>query len=223
MELTKEQVQILENRLQKKGLVYWDIRIEILDHLVSEIEAKMIKGESYKSAVENSLQKLHLNGNLHHLNRSRLIGINKIVKKQFFNEVLQVFKRLNTLLAFSIFILVYSFSFFNANSTLFKYITFSFLAVPVLLGVYLHLKEFYIKKKSGYLIYTSFYVFFGILLLNMLFQFCKPEGLIPVTETTQKLIWFIATIVNTTLSFAGLNLHFKTLKRIKTIQLDLVK
>lgn len=222
MKLSKEQIQSLEHRLQKNGLTYWDISIEILDHLASEIETKMSNKEPYESAVDNAFQKLNLLGDLSGLNRSKLIAINKIVRKQFFNEIVNLFKSLITLVALIVFVSIYSFFFFKANITLFKYATFTLLAIPVLLGAYYHLKEFYIKKKSGYLIYTSFYVFFAILLLNVIFQFCKPEGLINVTSETQKLIWFIATTVNTTFSIAGLRLHFKTLKKIKNIQKELV-
>jgi hypothetical protein len=36
MELTKQQIQHIENRLIKNGVKYWDIRIEMLDHVVSD-------------------------------------------------------------------------------------------------------------------------------------------------------------------------------------------
>ena len=60
MELSKEQIQSIENRLEKNGLKYWDIRIEILDHLVSDIESRLENGESYKSALNNGFFPLHL-------------------------------------------------------------------------------------------------------------------------------------------------------------------
>ena len=221
MKLSKEQIESLENRLQKNGLTYWDIRIEILDHLASEIETKMSKGESYESAVENSFQKLNLLGDLSGLNRSKLMAINKIVKKQFYKEVQKIFTQFKNLLILVLFVTCYSFIYLKSNTTIFKYVTLFFIATPILIGTYFHLREFALKKKSGYLIYTSFYVFFVYLLLNVFFQFCQPDGLIPVSRDTQWFIWFIITIINTVFSFAGLNLHFKTLRRIKNIQKSL--
>jgi hypothetical protein len=41
MELTKEQVHYIENRLENEGIKYWDIRIEMLDHVVSDVENRM--------------------------------------------------------------------------------------------------------------------------------------------------------------------------------------
>ena len=48
MELTKEQIQYIENRLIKDGVKYWDIRIEMLDHIVSDVEKTLDKGTPFK-------------------------------------------------------------------------------------------------------------------------------------------------------------------------------
>jgi hypothetical protein len=58
MELTKEQVQFVDHRLETEGIKYWDIRIEMLDHVVSDIE-KTLKPENseyeFKEMVQASL------------------------------------------------------------------------------------------------------------------------------------------------------------------------
>ena len=41
MELTKEQIKYIDHRLESEGIKYWDIRIEMLDHVVSDIEQKL--------------------------------------------------------------------------------------------------------------------------------------------------------------------------------------
>lgn len=43
MELTKEQLQRIEHYLNVKHITYIDLRMEVLDHIVSDIETKMIK------------------------------------------------------------------------------------------------------------------------------------------------------------------------------------
>ena len=40
MELTKEQIQEIEKYLNVKGITFIDLRIEVLDHMISDIEAK---------------------------------------------------------------------------------------------------------------------------------------------------------------------------------------
>lgn len=43
MELTKEQIQLVENYLYNKNFDFIDLRMEVLDHIVSDIETKMTK------------------------------------------------------------------------------------------------------------------------------------------------------------------------------------
>ncbi|MFT6066363.1 MAG: hypothetical protein ACJAQX_002245, partial [Polaribacter sp.] len=45
MELSKEQIQQVENYLNSKNITYIDLRTEVLDHIVSEIEDKIIENE----------------------------------------------------------------------------------------------------------------------------------------------------------------------------------
>jgi hypothetical protein len=47
MKLTKEQIQYIDNRLKKEGIKYWDIRIEMIDHVVSDLE-KNAKTSDFK-------------------------------------------------------------------------------------------------------------------------------------------------------------------------------
>ncbi len=52
MKLTKEEIQFIDNYLIKNGVKYWDVRIELLDHIVSAVEDKIInKGISFNEAL----------------------------------------------------------------------------------------------------------------------------------------------------------------------------
>ena len=55
MELTKEQIKYIENRLEKDGVKYWDIRIEMLDHVVSDVE-KNLKPENSEYEFKEMIQ-----------------------------------------------------------------------------------------------------------------------------------------------------------------------
>ncbi|WP_170063268.1 hypothetical protein [Polaribacter porphyrae] len=50
MEITKEQIQQVENYLDKKGLHYVDVRLEILDHIILDIEAEMNQETNFNDA-----------------------------------------------------------------------------------------------------------------------------------------------------------------------------
>lgn len=218
MELTKEQIQNIDKRLQKNGLAYWDIRIEILDHLVSEIENKLSKGEPYNSAIENAFYKLNLNGNLESLNKSRLVGINKIVRKQYFSKVQHLLTNSKALLLIIVFILTYYFIYSDTNLLVYKITTGLLLFSPLAFGVIFHFKEYTKKKKSGYLIYSTFYVFFAFMMLNVFLQFFQPNGLISVSKEVQRTIWFAVTCVNGVFSYAGLSIYFETRNKILGIE-----
>ncbi len=57
MELTTLQIQRVENYLKHKGIYYEDIKIEILDHLLSDIEDQMHNKISFEDAFYNSTRK----------------------------------------------------------------------------------------------------------------------------------------------------------------------
>ncbi|CAM1361686.1 hypothetical protein [Tenacibaculum xiamenense] len=54
MELTTHQIQRVENYLKHKGIYYEDIKIEILDHFLSDIEDQMYNNISFEDAFTNS-------------------------------------------------------------------------------------------------------------------------------------------------------------------------
>jgi len=44
MKLTKEEIKFIDNYLIKNEVKYWDVRLELLDHIVSAVEDKMTHG-----------------------------------------------------------------------------------------------------------------------------------------------------------------------------------
>ncbi|WP_458628187.1 hypothetical protein [Winogradskyella sp. PC D3.3] len=52
MKLTKEDIQFIDNYLIKNEVKYWDVRLELLDHIVSAVEDKMTNsGVSFNEAL----------------------------------------------------------------------------------------------------------------------------------------------------------------------------
>ena len=52
MQLTKKQVTYIDDYLKHHKLKYWDIRIELLDHIVTKTEVLMEEGLSFDKALE---------------------------------------------------------------------------------------------------------------------------------------------------------------------------
>ncbi|WP_298779616.1 hypothetical protein [uncultured Polaribacter sp.] len=221
MELTKEQIQYIDKRLQTEGVKFWDIRIEMLDHVVSDVEIKLEKEEEFKKLVQKSFVSLGWKDSFKDLTKRRLLGINKIVRKQYFNKVKELITNLDSIFIILLFGILYYSTIFVSTINLFKTTTIILLLGPVIYGVFLNFKEVLSQKKSGYLTYSSFYVFFSFLLLNGVIQFVKPEGIISVSKETQLLVWYIVTVLNSIFTYAGVLVHLKTLKKIKIIELNL--
>ncbi|MBG7612012.1 hypothetical protein IU405_07100 [Polaribacter sp. BAL334] len=52
MELTKEQIEIVEHYLQNRKVEYLDLKVEILDHMILDIEQFMNKNHSFENALK---------------------------------------------------------------------------------------------------------------------------------------------------------------------------
>lgn len=87
MEITKEQIQQIETYLQKRKVDFIDLKVEILDHMISDIESLLQKNYSYENAFKITILKWEK----HFTNRSSFyfgywyseskIVVNKAVKE----------------------------------------------------------------------------------------------------------------------------------------------
>lgn len=57
MELTKEQIQLVENYLYNKNFNFIDLKVEVLDHMISDIESCINKGYSFENAFKTIVLK----------------------------------------------------------------------------------------------------------------------------------------------------------------------
>ncbi|MCG1035011.1 hypothetical protein [Polaribacter sargassicola] len=57
MELTKEQIQLVENYLYNKNFEFIDLKVEILDHIISDIESYLNKEYSFENAFKITVLK----------------------------------------------------------------------------------------------------------------------------------------------------------------------
>lgn len=134
MELTKEQIQFIENRLENDGVKYWDIRIEMLDHVVTDAENRINDGETFKKAVQNSFVSLGWKENFNGSNfENNILEKQKVFAKEYRKRFWKYFKS-NTIKTTSIvwnlsFLLM--FYFISPYKVLLKYTLFTFLGLIV--------------------------------------------------------------------------------------------
>ncbi|AXT18557.1 hypothetical protein D7030_07070 [Flavobacteriaceae bacterium AU392] len=219
MKLNQEEIKFIDDYFIKNGIKYWDIRMEMVDHIASDIEENFGINKNFYSAFDSSIEKLGWEGDyLKDIQILRLKAINKNMRRQYFKEFANIFKNTNTLIVSVLGILFYWYVYARLNTSIFKIISLVLFFTPAVIYV-LNFFLIFLKKayKSGNLLYSSFYVFFSFLMLNMVVQFSQPEGAFQVTLATQKTILFFVTIINTLFTYAGVKVHIHTMRKTKTI------
>ena len=181
MELTKEQVQKVENYLNTKGIDYIDIRLEVFDHIVSDIESKI---ENEKLNFETAFKYVTIKWNKHLVDTSSWVfGVGYSAPKIVIEKAKKQFKKWFKL---SFFIFLFSLIFIdklsysiadnlknNINHFLQIITVLSFLIFVFLLILKSKNK---IKTTYSFILKTqNLNVLFGIILL-LDFDFLNKEG-----------------------------------------------
>jgi hypothetical protein len=91
MEITKQQLQRVAHYLNVKGITYIDLRMEVFDHIVSDIEAKMM---DEKLDFETAFYKITVTWNKHLIKESSLyFGLTYSLPKIVLDKAKKVYKK----------------------------------------------------------------------------------------------------------------------------------
>ncbi|ARV15918.1 hypothetical protein [Polaribacter sp. SA4-12] len=232
MELTKEQIQYIDNRLEKDGMKYWDIRIEVLDHVVSDVEnrlkSKNVNETDFKNVVQESFVsfgwKENFNGSsFKNLNTVGWKNINFGYRKMYFQGFIDFFKNpLNLFLFVVSFIGYYVFSTFLEHSNFIKMSYFLF-ALPMILYFYIAFKTW--RKKYGKSIHKDYglnYMFLSFTILNVIMLHLKTEGNFNIPITYHKPLLFIIIPLHSILSHSGYQVYKKAISRVEKMRKELL-
>tara|TARA_R110001583_G_scaffold103863_3_gene251132 strand:+ start:20847 stop:21590 length:744 start_codon:yes stop_codon:yes gene_type:complete len=211
--LTKEQITYIDNYLKYHKIKYWDVRIELLDHIVSDVEDRMNKKMSFDDALieahksfGNSM-KMFWNSGIEYSIFENGQGykdfliekrkqINRKYRKLLNKELKNFFTSINTLLLFFFLALIlYFVIILNENKVL---------QITVLVGVFLYSMRVYLftlrhwiqkkKEKSINLEFAVNYILLSMLLLNFL-SLLKPEGDSSILNLQQYHWFFLVSVL----------------------------
>ncbi|WP_422106689.1 hypothetical protein [Winogradskyella sp.] len=217
MKLNTDHIQRIDDYLKAKGIRYWDIRLEMTDHLACKIED--YKGScDFKSLFNQTLSELGWDKNLKWYQDKRLKSINAKIRRKYFKNFIELFTNLRYLS----FVVVFSFAYylvFNIfSSKTFGVISLMLFGLPVLYFTvhyaYMNLKF----KKSGYLLYGYFYIIFSVLISNLFYQLPRPGGYIDVSLATQQSIVFFTTLFNVLFMVSGIFIYKETANQYRALQ-----
>lgn len=226
MELSKEQIKHIEHRLENEGVKYWEIRIEMLDHIVSDVEKKYKLSNTeyeFKEIVQESFVALgwreNFNGsNFPNRDKDTFKSINKEYRKMYYQGFIDVFKSFkNVCIILCIFILFYVFS-KNVNFQIFKRASLVIFFLPMLIFFFYAIKCFSKKyKKSIHLNYGSFYFSFAFIMINLPVQYLKE-----FTESNQKRFLIIALPLYYIFTYSGYKVYQKAIDRLEKMRIQLM-
>ncbi|CAM1345448.1 hypothetical protein [Tenacibaculum amylolyticum] len=217
MKLTKVQIQYIENLLTKKGIKYWDLRIEMIDHIVSDIELRATT-QNFEKELQAAFKRIGWNKNLAAVNRVGWQNVNKRYRTLFKNTFLGFFSSFKNLLVIGMLVILY-FSFSETISfQIFTRVSLALFIAPILIIIgsliWLFTKKF---GKSVHINYGVFYFSFSFLMMNMIVQFMRYTS-----EENQKIIWLVMLPIYLTATYAGYQVFKIAIKKIQKIKKELV-
>ncbi|WP_299524257.1 hypothetical protein [Winogradskyella sp.] len=205
MELTKEQIQYIDNYLKDKGIKYWDVRIEMVDHLVSDMEnySGLV---DFETLFKRSLKNANWDSNLEFIHIQSWKHTNKIYRKMHFQEIWNCIKQPKYLIGFIMLYLVFYWITTRFPEAL-KLLSFLVLGFPMLIML-IEIVRSLVKKlgKSVNIQYGFFYFSFGIIMMNLPIQFL-PKAYLHIWMPIVMTIYLI-------MMFAGYKVYRFALKKV---------
>ena len=216
MELTKDQIQYIDNLLKKEGIKYWDIRIEMIDHIATDIEQNA-ESDDFTIELKNSLNHLGWLGNLSYLNTKGWKDTNDFYRKKYFNQIFDFLKQPKVLLLLGCFVVTNILFAQNLPFKNFKQMQMVFFTLPLVPIIYFLIKNTLKNHgKSVHLDYGAFYSCFSILMVNLPFEFMDVFDL-----HIQKIIILTIIPIYLLASYSGFLLYKSAIKKVEQMKKEL--
>lgn len=219
MKLSKAQIQEIDQRLKKGGIKYWDVRIEMVDHLVTDIEERGVTN-NFEEELQKALKRANWHYDLNEINTQSWKNTNKLYRRKFFKEIWRFISSIKGITLLLLFVSShYYFSTIVSHKT---YIIVSYIlfVLPILFYLYLSM-HIWLKKygRSVHIDYGLNYMLSSFLLLQAIPQSVFKNA----TDDTQKLIWLIllpSYFIMMYAGYKGFQSAFKKVKQMKQILND---
>jgi len=234
MKLSKSQIKYIDDYLKHHKFKYWDIRFEVLDHIVNTVESKMEEDITFDDAMievhqsfGNSMKmfwntgveySIFANGNGYkNLIQNKKKELNKKYRNLIFKEFKNFFKSVRNIVLLLTFIMIDIKLFNILEHKQFLRINMLLVGVAMLVSVF-YLIKFYIKNNKSFNIEVSLSqltIFFTIIyLVSLIVKSSLPLYLsysILIGYLILSFIWF----------FAGHKVYQKTLTKYTQLYKEL--
>ena len=216
MELTKEQIMEIDKRLKSGGIKYWDLRLEMIDHIATDLEQNA-KNDDFTKELNNSLKRIGYFYNLSALNTNGWQNVNKYYRKKYFENIKNYLKNPLTLLLILLNVVI--------NYSLFDYLPFKtfkllhlswFLIVSI--PFFILTTKLWFKKYGRFvhLDYGIFYFGFALIMVNLPLQFSSYFDVF-----SQKIFLILLFPLFTLATFSGYQLFRESIQKAEKLRKEL--
>lgn len=213
MKLTKNHIEIIDNHLKSAGIKYWDLRVEMIDHIATDIEQNA-ESDDFNIELKTFLEHLGWVGNLSYLNTKGWKDTNNFYRKRYFKQIFGFLKQPKILLLLVCFAVTNILFAQNLPFKIFKQMQIGFFTLPLIPIIYFLIKNALKKHgKSVHLDYGSFYSCFSILMVNLPFEFMDVFDL-----HIQKIIILTIMPIYLLASYSGFLLYKSAIKKVEQMK-----
>lgn len=231
IELTKEQLQFIDHRLENEGIKYWDVRIEMLDHIVSDVENKLTDENTqheFKVIVQGALvslgwQENFNGGGLDDLNKQGWKNANKGYRQLFYKSFIDSFKNYLILLVLTVFLLGFYFLSEVLLHKTFLKVSYGIFLSSIVLYFYVFFKTW--RKKYGKSVHKDYaltYLMFSFFMLSGVFNFIRLDTDFAFPIRYHKPILFFILPLHLILTFAGFGVYKKAMSKVEKMRKELL-
>lgn len=212
MELTKQQIQFIDNRLKSRGIKYWDIRVELIDHIVSDIEDNCTT-DDFEEKLKKAFIKRGSKNGLYKINEHAWKNTNRLYRKKYSLGILIFFKSFKNMVMLILLFSVYYFLSNNMPFVLFKKLSHIIFILPIVLILFLIVKNR--RMNFG----RSVNMDYGVSYLSMAFLILQA---IPIffnksTPQTLTIVWLIVMPIYYIATYSGYLVYRMALDKIKKL------
>lgn len=208
MELTKDQINEVENYLKKRGLVYVDIYNEVLDHICTDIEKNMeVNNKSFDFAYKKSIEKWHAKLENH---SNIVLGLAYSRPKIVINKSLKIYRY--WAMAILLVMIVPAF-FIKSNLELFTF-NMSYILSPIIALFLIQVVLYLFIRRAG--VKTTFSFLYSIIVLpSAIFAILASINIVAETRASYTgFVFALVYLLHTMFGYTLLKKHIKIVKQL---------
>ena len=214
MKLDKEQIEKIDNQLEKLGVVYVDYKFEILDHIASEVEKLMEEtNTNFDESISFILEKWKIKFRKSSSATFGLIWLlpeilQQKAKKLYWKKMLQLFL---TAAIFTPILLLFKDN-FSKNSSLILYAVFIIFLIQVM--GYIAIKISKHKTTFGFLYKQQFFALLFLYFIELYNLYNNSRIFEPAIERVYPVFFMIALLISAAFAnFSFFKAHFTELNK----------